>query len=130
MKKELLVALAVSTAAIPAGTNFAAAQGAPQTIVQYKVDVTRVSNGYRSTKLVGANVVNETGDKIGTIDDLIITRDDRILYAIVSVGGFLGVGDKLVAVKYDSLHIQPDQILLPSATKETLKGLPTFTYLK
>ena len=64
------------------------------------------------------------------MDDVIITRDDRVIYAIVSVGGFLGVGSKLVAVKYDTLHPTADNkgMVLPGATKESLKAQPAFTY--
>ncbi len=94
MTKELLFAFGLIAAIplIPVGVQ---AQGVPQTIAKYKVDVTSVSSGYRGSKLVGAPVVNENNEKIGMVDDLIVSRTDKVVYAIVSVGGFLGVGDKL-----------------------------------
>ena len=94
MTKELLLAFGL-IAAIPLIPAGASAQGARQTIAKYKVDVTNVSTGYRGSKLVGAPVVNENNEKIGMVDDLIVSRTDKVVYAIVSVGGFLGVGDKL-----------------------------------
>jgi len=106
------------------------AQGAPQTVTKLTIDVDKVTTGYRATKLVGATVQNDFGDKIGTIDDLIIGRDDRVPYAIVSVGGFLGVGEKLVAVPFAVFKIQPDKTILPYATKDTLKSLVKFDYAK
>jgi sporulation protein YlmC with PRC-barrel domain len=129
MTKELLIAFGL-IAVIPLVPVSADAQGAPQTIAKYKVDVTNVSTGYRGSKLVGAAVVNEANEKIGTVDDLIVTRSDKVVYAIVSVGGFLGVGDKLVAVPFDGFQLAPDKTTLPGATKEALMNMPKFTYQK
>ena len=129
MSKELLLAFGLIAAIplIPVGLH---AQGVPQTIAKYKVDVTSVASGYRSSKLVGATVVNEANEKIGTIDDLIVSRSDRVPYAIVSVGGFLGMGDKLVAVPFDGFQLAADKTMLPGASKEELKNMPKFTYQK
>jgi hypothetical protein len=73
-------------------------------------------------------VFNRTQDKIGTIDDLIISPNDPVPYAILSVGGFLGMGTHLVAVPWNSLQIVDRQMRLPDATKESLKALPEFRY--
>jgi len=61
------------------------------------VDVAAVAKGYRTSKLTGSDVVNDHDERIGTIDDIIIGRD-RVLFAVVQVGGFLGLGGHLVAV--------------------------------
>lgn len=106
----------------------ALAQGEPQTIQLVKVDVSKVATGWRSTKIVGSDVVNNANDTIGKIDDLIISNDGKTLYAIISVGGFLGMGTHLVAVPYDSLTMTPKKIELAGATKEGLKALPEFKY--
>jgi sporulation protein YlmC with PRC-barrel domain len=129
MTKEFLLAFGL-IAAIPLIPVAVEAQGVPQTIARFKVDVTSVSSGYRSSKLIGAHVVNETDQKIGTVDDLIVSRSDKVVYAIVSVGGFLGVGEKLVAVPFDGFQLQPEKTVLPGATKETLENMPKFTYVK
>ena len=110
--------------------SHAHAQGAPQTVTKLTIDVNKVTTGYRATKLVGAPVQNDAGEKIGTIDDLIVGRDDRVPYAIVSVGGFLGVGDKLVAVPFAIFKVYPDKTVLPYATRDTLKNLAKFTYAR
>ncbi len=68
-------------------------------------------------------------EKIGDLDDLIVGKD-RVLFAIIEVGGFLGLGSHLIAVPYTSLQIgdQGKRIVLPGATKEQVKGLPEFKY--
>jgi hypothetical protein len=128
MKKTLIVALAIATGAFVSTDAFA--QGTPQTLVKYNVNVTQVASGYRASKVVGATVVNDANDKIGSIDDLIVTRDDRVVYAIISVGGFLGMGDKLVAIPFAELQLSVDKTVLPGGTKEALKALPKFVYAK
>jgi hypothetical protein len=62
------------------------------------------------------------------VDNLIVSRNDRAPYAIVSVGGFLGIGTKLVAVPMAELKLAPDISLLPGAAKEVLMALPEFEY--
>ncbi len=53
-----------------------------------------------------------------------------MLFAIIQVGGFLGIGSRLVAVPYASLQISQEgkHIVLPGATKEQLKAIPEFVY--
>jgi hypothetical protein len=93
------------------------------------VDVVQVANGYRASKLRGVTVSNPQNQKIGDLDDLIVGKD-RVLFAIVQVGGFLGIGSHLIAVPYTSLQINEDgsRIVLPGATREQVKGLPEFKY--
>jgi hypothetical protein len=86
---------------------------------------------YRASKVIGSSVLNEAGETIGKIDDLLVTRDDKEPYAVVSIGGFLGLGTHMVAVRYDSLRFDPDnKIVLPGGTKEGLTMLPAFEYAK
>ena len=93
------------------------------------VDVVQVANGYRASKLRGVTVSNPQNQKIGDLDDLIVGKD-RVLFAIVQVGGFLGIGSHFIAVPYSSLQINEDgsRIVLPGATREQVKGLPEFKY--
>lgn len=94
------------------------------------VDVTPLATAYRASKLIGASVMNDANDKIGAVDDLIISHGDRVLFTVVSVGGFLGLGKHLVVVPYSSLVIDDasHKIMLPGATKDALKKLPEFQY--
>ena len=104
------------------------AQGAPQTVALVKVDPQTVATGFRSSKVVGSSVVNETDETVGAIDDLIVTPDEKVPYAILSVGGFLGIGTKYVVVPFSSLQMQDKKIVLPGATKDALRALPEFKY--
>jgi sporulation protein YlmC with PRC-barrel domain len=93
------------------------------------VDVVAVADGYRASKLRGTTVVNSKNEKVGEIDDLVVGKD-RVLFAILQVGGFLGLGSRLIAVPYTSLQINGDgsRIVLPGATKQQLEQLPEFKY--
>ena len=77
---------------------------------------------------------NDNKESIGKLDDLLVSRNEKVLYAVVEVGAFLGIGGKLVVVPYDSIQVQQDgksQILvIPGATKVALKALPKFEYAK
>lgn len=103
-------------------------QGKPQTVSLMKIDAATLATGYRTSKVVGSTVINELNETVGTIDDLIVTANDKVPFAVLSVGGFLGVGTKLVVVSFNELHVRDKQMLLRGATKESLKGLPNFIY--
>jgi sporulation protein YlmC with PRC-barrel domain len=127
----LALAGAVSAAGAAAQTQPPAGSAAPGDAVVIRVDVARVALGHRASKLVGAAVVNNKDERIGTIDDLVVSPDDKVTYAILSVGGFLGIGSKLVAVPFDALQmVKEDRLMLPGATKEALRDLPEFKYAK
>lgn len=83
----------------------------------------------RASEIIGETVETSNGDNIGEIDDVIYSRTDKKLMAIISVGGFLGMGEKLVAVPYNKLRISADgdDVYLDS-TKEKLKAMTSFKY--
>ena len=81
----------------------AAAQVAPQTVELAKVNVQKLAAGYRASKVIGSNAANSDNETIGKIDDLLVSSDGKDPYAVLSIGGFLGMGSRLVAVPYDSL---------------------------
>jgi hypothetical protein len=127
MKKTMLLA---SAAMIGVGflAAHAKAQGVPQTVA--KVDVQKVAAGYRASKVIGSNVLNEANETIGKIDDLLVTRDGKEPYAVLSIGGFLGMGTHMVVVPYDSLKFADNKVVLPGGSKDGLKMLPVFQYSK
>jgi hypothetical protein len=129
MKKTMLLASAAMV-----GVGFLAAhakaQGVPQTVEITKVDVQKVSAGYRASKVIGSSIVNDANETIGKIDDLLVTRDGKEPYAVLSVGGFLGMGTHMVVIRYDNLKFADNKIVLPGGTKDGLRMLPTFQYSK
>ena len=62
------------------------------------------------------------------IDDLIVTPNEKVPFAVLSVGGFLGVGSKYVVVPFCALPVKVTPMMLPGATKDLLKSLPEFKY--
>jgi PRC-barrel domain len=115
----------IGIALLPSG---AAAQGAPQTIQIAKVDVTSLAAGYRGSKVIGSRVVNDTDETIGKIDDILVSSDGKQPYAVLPIGGFLGMGSHLVVVPYDALKFSANKVALPGGTKDELKMLPEFKY--
>jgi hypothetical protein len=93
-------------------TGVAVAQGTMQTISLVKVDVVSLETGYRTSKVVGSTVVNEADEVVGKIDDLIVTPNDKIPFAVLSVGGFLGMGTHFVVVPFNSLDVRGDRMRL------------------
>ena len=87
--------------------------------------------GKRASKLIGMAVVNDKDESIGKVDDILIGPDDKATAAVISVGGFLGIGSKWVAVPFDQLKPAPNDsksLTMPNASKESLKSMPAFDY--
>lgn len=78
--------------------------------------------------LLGKPVFNDTGDKIGTVQDLIITPDHHLSYVIVGAGGFVGIGRHDVAFPVTQLHEIEGRIVMPGATRDVVRTTPRFDY--
>lgn len=79
--------------------------------------------------LVGRKVVNQQGEEVGEIEDVVMGTSDQSVQAVISVGGFLGIGGKSVAMSFDELQPGEDEDtvqLTSGATVEELKGRPAF----
>jgi len=94
-----------------------------------EVDAKVVAKGYRASKLLGTKIYNAKGEKIGTLDELVIDGDN-INFAVLQVGGFLGIGGKLVVVPYKDLTIdaEGDKFVLGGGSKEQLMKLAGYEY--
>jgi len=126
--RATVVVLALALPPLTAAPSPALAQA----VQLVKVDVAVVDKGLRASKLIGQSVVNEKNEKVGSLDDIIV-GSDHALYTVLQVGGFLGIGTKLVAVPYDSLHIDEKdgkvaKVELPGASSDQLKQLAEFRY--
>jgi hypothetical protein len=77
---------------------------------------------YPVTELLGREVINDAEEVIGRIDDLLVTGD-QIAFAVLSVGGFLGIGAHRVVVAFGDLLLDDVEAILPGATKEALKKM-------
>lgn len=131
LRKQVVAIVALSAFAVSAAP-LALAQGTTQTVAVMKVDVTGLVSAHRASKVIGTSVVNDAKESIGTIDDLLIQTEgsNRVLFAVISVGGFLGVGSKNVVVPFTTLRVADGGMMLPGATKDELKALPEFNYTR
>ena len=127
MKRVVVLASAIMIG-VALLSGDAGAQGTPQTVDLVKVDVQKLAAGYRASKVIGSSVVNDAGETIGKIDDLLVSADGKQPYAVLSVGGFLGMGTRLVVVPYETLKFVDKKVMLPGGTKEGLKTMPEFHY--
>jgi hypothetical protein len=107
--------LAIAIAAMTAGSA-PAASGTVRTISE---------SDARASRIIGATVSNPANEKLGTIDDLVISHDRRVTYAVLAVGGVLGIGAKRVAVPYGELAITADGVIY-DRTADQVKALPEF----
>lgn len=140
--KQLFAVLAMSLVSLCASPAFAQDPPAQAPVaggVPIGVSVTEIQTvvkGWSAKKdLMGKNVVNDNKDKIGKIDDVILTpsTDTKMpvaSYAIIGVGGFLGVGRRDVAIPMGQLKIENNNLMLAGATKDALKAMPPFEYAK
>ena len=81
-----------------------------------------------ASSLTGDKVINSAGEDIGKINEIMIdTPTGRVAYAVLSFGGFLGMGDKLFAIPWNRLSLDEDnKCFLLDIDKETLKRAPGF----
>jgi hypothetical protein len=77
--------------------------------------------------IVGDRVKNRAGDDLGTIDELMIDMSGCVAYAVLSFGGFLGIGNKLFAIPWKALHMDPaDRSFVLDADRDLLESAPGF----
>jgi sporulation protein YlmC with PRC-barrel domain len=83
-----------------------------------------------ATQFIGQPATNQAGEKIGDINDLLFDKNGRIANVVIGVGGFLGIGEKNVAIPYGSLAITADangkRVISVPLSKERLLAAPDF----
>ncbi|MBF0474826.1 MAG: PRC-barrel domain-containing protein [Deltaproteobacteria bacterium] len=81
-----------------------------------------------ASKIIGETVVNRQNENVGQIDEIVIdAKRNRIAYAVLSFGGFLGMGSKLFAMPWEALEFSPtENKLILNVDKDRLKNAPGF----
>jgi sporulation protein YlmC with PRC-barrel domain len=128
---QILSAIVVSTAlSVPNLISAVHADVAGSTLLGVTViEARQVAEGWSTTRQVlGQSVYNDKAEKIGTVDDVIISPDKALSYAIVGVGGFLNLGKHEVAVPVNQFTQQDGKLILAGATADALKAMPVFEY--
>jgi sporulation protein YlmC with PRC-barrel domain len=81
-----------------------------------------------ASTLTGDTVENDKGEKLGKLEDIMLDlQSGKIAYAVLSFGGFLGMGEKLFALPWSKLHVdQVKKCIILNASKELFKDMPGF----
>ncbi len=126
------IALVAASLAVLAGPALAQTSGTAPAEAKFS---TVAKDEMFSSKLKGLNVYNQKDEKVGEITDLAIGKGEQIQAMILSVGGFLGVGEHYVAVSPSSVRVSYNKdkdtwTAKMNTTKEALKAAPEFKYPK
>lgn len=127
--KKTLIATSLALIALTASPTWAQVAGGTTTAGVAVVETIQLAMGWSVKKtLMGKTVYNETGAKVGKVTDLIISPDKFVSYVIVGAGGFVGIGRHDVAIPVAQLQNQAGKLVLPGATKDSIKAMPGFDY--
>lgn len=91
---------------------------------------TPAASARRASQIIGANIINDENRGVGEVHDLMVDTAGGATIAVLSVGGFLGIGERYVAIPLSELRWNNDRErwMLPGATVDSLKARPAFTY--
>lgn len=106
------------------------AQAASHTMTTKDRSDAMVSGHYlvSADEVIGQDVFDAKGNVIAEIDDVLVTKGKRSVIAVLSVGGFMGIDDKLVAVPYDSLKVMDKGFTAAALTKQKLEKMAAVNY--
>ncbi|MDR5762484.1 MULTISPECIES: PRC-barrel domain-containing protein [unclassified Caballeronia] len=130
--KAKLVALLVASSALglTSTASFAQVAGAQPLGVSVEVS-TAIINGWSVKKsILNKPVVNDQGQRVGVIHDIIVAPDKSVSFVIIAANQFLGVSHHDVAIPVDQLDVKDGKLVLAGATKDAIKALPEFQYNK
>jgi sporulation protein YlmC with PRC-barrel domain len=108
----------VAFAQSPSATTDRATTAAPAAAS----DTSSFKGNWRSSKLVGLNVYNDSNESLGSINDLLTDKSGNIKGVVIGVGGFLGVGEHLVAVAFDKVKFVDEPIAYTGASTAPATG--------
>lgn len=88
----------------------------------------RATDDWPASEMIGTVVRNSAGENIGDVNELILANDGKVRAVVIGVGGFLGMGERDVAVAFNALKISRDQdndeVIMIDATRDTLSNAP------
>jgi len=131
MLKTTLIAGATALALVSSVSTMAIAQDTTDASAQPIEYIAQQKSGeWLTSTMIGAAVQNQSGEELGDVNDLIIGQNGDITGAVIGVGGFLGMGEKNIAVPYSSISATSEDnetVILVNATKEELQAAPDFS---
>jgi sporulation protein YlmC with PRC-barrel domain len=128
MKRAILIPFA--SAVLIIGAIPAAAQVAGSTTLGVTVTELRdVMEGWSAKRqIIGQDVYNDKQERVGVVEDVIISPNKTVSYGIVGAGGFLGFDRRDVAIPVNQFKLTDGKLILAGATKEALREMPPFEY--
>jgi sporulation protein YlmC with PRC-barrel domain len=88
------------------------------------------TQNWRASEAIGMSVFNKAGERIGEIDDILMDNTGRVQAAVIGVGGFLGIGERKVAVSYTSMDMTRESNgnarLVVDLNKNSLQSAPEY----
>jgi sporulation protein YlmC with PRC-barrel domain len=83
----------------------------------------------RASEIIGRTVKNDKGENLGTVNDIVIDRRGEVQYIILSHGGLLGIGDKLIPIPFRAarMDMQEDTLVLQNVDKQKLEQAPNIS---
>ena len=99
----------------------------------FAADNMQAVDEFRTSQIVGAKVYNNANENIGSVEDIVLKPDGTMDEVVLSVGGFLGMGDKYVAMPFSALKVTRDDNsvkVTTEGTKDSLKALPDYKFYK
>ncbi|PJG51507.1 photosystem reaction center subunit H [Bradyrhizobium forestalis] len=115
-----LLATAAFAQAPPAATDKAAPAATATT-------TTSASDQWRASKMSGLKIYNEANENIGSVNDLLMDKSGNIKIAVIGVGGFLGMGEHLVAVPFEKLKFVNEPVAYSGTAATSPPGRPAST---
>lgn len=126
--EEQAPTMAEEPPAEPATGEMAAEEATPPADMKF-LQVQEEQQFLANDEVIGKEVVNDMGEPVGSIADLVMDQEQKLVGVVLSVGGFLGVGDKWVAVPVEQIEFPtPEEParLLAQVTEEQLTNAPDF----
>ena len=128
MFKSFIVTMSLSLTLI-AGIAMAQTPPVVGTIGITSDEIKLLAKGWSIKKdILAKDVYNDANEKVGVVEDIVVTPDKALSYAIISTGGFLGMAKHDVVVPVSQFKIKAGRVALPGATKESVKAMPEFKY--
>src|SRR5262245_60876718 len=130
MRKTVMAGLMGVIMAMAAGQGAAQVAGStPLGVPAAKLKT--LTKGWSAKKqILDKSVYNDHNEKLGEVEDIIVAPDKSVSYAIVGVGGILGLGEHSVAIPFNQLKADDGKFVLRGASKDVLKAIPKFDYAK
>lgn len=125
-RKSLLAGAIAALVAVPMGAaadSYSEGQTKPQ--MRSRMGTSGPVQTMTPSQLRGTEVVGLNGEQIGSVKTVVRSREDKNIHAVISAGGFLGVGDKEITVPLDRMRYEDGKLRL-SATEDELKARPAY----